>query len=360
MQVIYKESKKKELEYSHAYDEYGNYISIEGATGLSERRWFLDRDLTVEFNPVFKGQIQQPHWRTYPNQYLIIQGKKYLYSRDKDAESIQHKRFKGLIIENGFFEVDDLRIYITDPKEEWRIFDSRFKADILASLPCGMPCVIEVIKTSEISNKKEEFLRNNEILTFKLYIDENGNQIFQRDFIFGTAKIDQLIERIKDTEGAIVAIREERERFDTEISRRVESYAPKRSRIDAEISDLTTGIRDLESEIIGKEQRIGNLIDSSSTESEQRNERNQREIAILEDEIEEITRNIREIEQLIFNEGQADQRYAEQIPELEREIVSIEEKIREAIDRCKPEWFRPEWMKVNNVNKYNEIMWFIS
>ena len=168
MQVIYKESKKKELEYSHAYDEYGNYISIEGATGLSERRWFLDRDLTVEFNPVFKGQIQQPHWRTYPNQYLIIQGKKYLYSRDKDAESIQHKRFKGLIIENGFFEVDDLRIYITDPKEEWRIFDSRFKADILASLPCGMPCVVEVIKTSEISNKKEEFLRNNEILTSKL------------------------------------------------------------------------------------------------------------------------------------------------------------------------------------------------
>lgn len=352
MKTFYK-SKKQELKYSHAYDEFKNYISIEGALTLSKRKWFLDIGLNVELTPVFDGEIQQPHWRIKGEQYINIGGVLHRYSSDKDSESIEHKRFKGTIIENGFFEVDEIIVHIKDQREEWKIFDSRFKADILATLHCGTPCVIEVIKTSDLSKKKAEFLNDNEILTFKIYIDENGCQIFKRHYCFGAKKLDEIIGEIRRIEGEIVEIRERKERILSEST-------AKGSRIDDQVSDLERKIRDIEQRIDEQEAATRKLIESGPAESERRNKNNEREIGFIEDQIKEITGSIREIEQLTFNEDQTDQKYAEQIPELEGDIASMEDKIREIIDRCDPKWFGPEWLKVKNVDKYNQIMWFIS
>jgi hypothetical protein len=201
----YHSNRKEQVLHSYAYDSFGNYISIDQALNLSERSWYMDQNLEVEFIPVnfYTQKKQIPHWRVKSDQYLTIFGKKYKYDSDHDSESYHHKSMKGKIISDGFFNFLDYKIYIKNAKEEYRINDTRFRSDISCELLCGTKCIIEVIKTSDISVKKEEYINNNQILTFKIYIDYEGSQIDKRSNYIGAGEIESIKNSIQNGEGIL-------------------------------------------------------------------------------------------------------------------------------------------------------------
>jgi methyl-accepting chemotaxis protein len=199
--------RSNELKYSHAYDEHNNYVSLEDAVKLSKRNWYLYRDRQIELIDYFDNKKQQDHWRAKADQSIIVNGKKFNYSPNKDSESYEHKSFKGKIIENGYFWFKGLKILISNAKEEVRIVDGKYRADILANLEDAEIC-IEIIRTSDLSETKESDLKTKQILTFKIYIDENGNQKHKRDYVIGNTDLEQTYKRIQGAEGAIAEQRE--------------------------------------------------------------------------------------------------------------------------------------------------------
>ena len=49
---------------------------------------------------------------------------------------------------------------IKNAKVELRISNSLYRADVFGELLCGTPCIIEVIKTSKVSEVKKEFIKD--------------------------------------------------------------------------------------------------------------------------------------------------------------------------------------------------------
>jgi hypothetical protein len=78
------------------------------------------------------------------------------------------------------------------------------------------PCAIEIIKTSDISKGKENRINEFQLLTFKVYIDDKGNQITNRDKIIGNREIESINQRIQEGEGKLAEKREFVEQLDKE------------------------------------------------------------------------------------------------------------------------------------------------
>ena len=319
--------------HSFAYDEYGNYLRIDDAVKISHRKWYLDRECQVELIPVnFKEQKKQiSHWKVKANQYLIIQGKKYKYDSKKDSESYHHKQMKGIIISSGFFYIDNYKIFIKDPKEEYRICDSRFEADISCTLLCGTPCIIEVVKTSEISESKREYILENEILTFKIYIDENGNQIFHKSNYFGGGKINSIKKSIQKGEGAVIEIRREYE--DANQIAKDKSFKEI-----FKFSEYLENRKQTNFPILIRTESIGRSIEQQDKINHE-----------LSAEIDRLT-----------NEVKLCERYSDEICRLENEIANMEQEIREIIKNCKTEWFTNRSDELVGEQKYQEILYQIS
>jgi hypothetical protein len=335
---------KRTNKYPYAYDEYGNMISIENAVTLNHRKWYLDPGLQIELNLLYNLPKQVDHWRTLSNQKININGVDYEYSHDKDSESFEHKQFKFEILEKQCINIKDYKVFLVNPKEEIRIVDSKFRADVMAELPCGTPCVIEIIKTSDISDKKQEFIEKNQILTFKIYIDENGNQIPKRDDIIGVTEISELARRIQDGEGKIAEIREQisRERGDGE--KRVRNIKEKYRRKIEELSPSTgvfnNGI--YSDKIKHTSDRIGEF---------------EEQIPIIEQSIREYQEKLR-----IENDIQAglNKSYIDIIKGYQEEIDrlrDLEEKVLKIIKNCEPQWFG---YYPKGVDKLSHILYHIS
>lgn len=194
----------------YAYDEFGNYWKLKDAINNNQRKWYLDKNqkmpliLVNQNNDNAKYSI---HWRIKSGVDFTHNGVKLNTSNFKD-ESVEHLNFKKNIIEQGFFFWNDYKIFIKNAKEELIIYDGyRFRSDVLGSMIDGTPIFIEVVKTSEISDKKESFINQNELTTFVLYIDKNGNQINEKFNIIGNKEIEQITKRIRLGEGKISDIR---------------------------------------------------------------------------------------------------------------------------------------------------------
>jgi hypothetical protein len=337
-------SNRPNIEHPYAYDEFGSLIAIDESVKISKRAWYLYPNKQVELIPVFDGKIQQAHWRVKSDQEVIINGRTYSYSESKDSESYEHRKVKGDIITNGYFWYGKTKVFITNAAEEVRICDSRFRADISATLYCGTPIVIEVVKTSEISQGKAAYLQQNEILTFKIFIDEKGNQNFDRVDCFGNGKLDGIKESIRKGEGKIAELANEirtREELSKSIVRAEKSRI---AGIQKEINGIGKpkeyGIQQLKQSIIGTEHYISGLKD---------------EIKHLEGEVEkaeskgerkDITGRIQEINR--------------EIKRMEVEFNAVEKTFNEIAGRCKIEWFRNKWMKGKVVNLESEIKYWLS
>jgi hypothetical protein len=336
----------KSNKYPYAYDEFGNIVSIEEAVKLDNRKWYLDPGLQIELNLLCNLPKQIDHWRTLSNQRIIINGIYYDYSHDKDSESFEHKQFKFNILEKQYINIKDYKVFLINPKEEIRIVDSKFRADVLANLPCGTPCVIEIIKTSDISQKKQDFIEQNQILTFKIYIDENGNQITKRDDIIGVTEISELTKRIQQGEGKLAEIRDqisrERGQRENKLREQTDIYTRELQNAGAKLKEITDRIAELESD---KREEITN------------DDIDQTEIELFENRISECNEKLRiEIElQRSLNESYINiiKGYEEEINrlrDLEKETLKI-------IENCNPEWFG---YMPKGVSKIDQILYLIS
>jgi hypothetical protein len=190
--------------WPYAYDEHNNQVSISEAIKLSKRDWYGLPDKQIKFKPYFNNQT--PHWKLTKDASFTMHGKIIDFSNFID-ESFEHKEFKGKIIEQKYFIYKGHNVLIANAKPEVVLEGSRYRADVKANLLDGTECIIEVIKSSDLSEKKQEFIDENQILTFKIYIDDKGNQIYNRDSITGNRTIEQITTRVHDGEGKIAELR---------------------------------------------------------------------------------------------------------------------------------------------------------
>ena len=367
----------KTNKYPYAYDEHGNMVSIETAVTFSQRKWYLDPGLQIELNLLCNLPKQVDHWRTLSNQKININGVDYTYSHDKDSESFEHKQFKFRILEKQYINIKNYKVFLVNPKEEIRIIDSKFRADVMAELPCGTPCVIEIIKTSEVSDRKLEFIKQNQILTFKIYIDDKGNQITQRDDIIGVTEIRELARRIQDGEGKLAELRDKISRERGERENELRKKAIEYTAIDRDKSNKLTELRDRIAELEADKKREleSNKIEELGRVTKLREQIKQLEYTIgvyqksiqqpsWESEIPIIEKSIREYQEKLRIETNIQagkyKSYIDIIEGYQEEINrlrNLEQEIFKIIEDCQPEWFGHQ---PKGVDKVNHILYHIS
>jgi len=196
--------KERINKWPYAYDEHNNQVSISEAIKMSKRDWYGLPDKQIKFKPYFNNST--PHWKLSKGASFVINGVITDFSNFID-ESFEHKEFKGKIIEQKYFIYKGHNVLIDNAKPEVVIEGSRYRADVKANLLDGTDCIIEVIKSSDLSEKKQQFIDENQILTFKIYIDDKGNQIYNRDCITGNRNLEEIAKRVQDGEGKIAELR---------------------------------------------------------------------------------------------------------------------------------------------------------
>jgi hypothetical protein len=312
-------------------------VSISEAVKMSKRDWYYLPDKQIKFKPYFNNST--PHWKLSKGASFVHNGVITDFSNFID-ESFEHKEFKGKIIEQKYLIYKHHNVLLNDPKKEKVLEGSRFRADVKANLLDGTECIIEVIKSSDLSEKKQEFIDENQILTLKIYIDDKGNQIHNRDCITGHRIIEQIARRVQDGEGKIAELRDNVERarakkdrdniqfegiYDEEASQLyggTEIYRDRRE-------DIRCAIINIQADITRYERQMS----EQSIESE---------IIRLEEAILRITNTTNIIQG---------------VSKCRDRCGSLETQIRKIIEITPTEWFG---YKPNSLTKYQHILYMIS
>jgi hypothetical protein len=329
--------------WPYAYDEHNNQVSISEAVKLSKRDWYGLPNKEIKFKPYFNNQT--PHWKLTKDASFTMHGKIIDFSNFID-ESFEHKDFKGKIIAQNYFTYKNHKILIANAEPEKVLQGSRYRADVKANLLDGTECIIEVIKSSDLSEQKQNFITENQILTFKIYIDDKGNQIHGRDSITGNTTIEQIATRVHDGEGKIAELRGKFIRITKELHPSKEDIGYK----------LQSHKRTIEIEIEIEKRRL--LSELQEYESQLREpirdfEQYQKGTSNAVKLIEEYRERIQSVsDQLKANERE--------IERLETEInlcKSLERQISKIAKDLPTEWFG--YIPVG-VNKLNQILYMIS
>jgi hypothetical protein len=339
-----------EYKYSHAYDDFENLVSRERAIN-DDRNYYFDKEKQIKLKTK-TSSLGNLFWSAYPNQKYTLRNVSYDFSElEKTFESYEHRKFKGDIIENLRFKYKGNDVFLQNAQEEIRIVDSYFRSDVKAQLLCGTDCIVEVIKSSDISKRKAQFIKDNQILTFKIYIDDKGTQKQERDCIVGDREIEDINRRIQDGQGKVAEQKDELEQLDkigkkkafTEISR-FEGW------IESRIESIKNRNRNFE-------QTKRNLL---GTEVDRRDGFRER-IAAFNNRIRD-TRNKIESEQVNIDrfeiQGKRKRECISKIRELENSIRDCEHKFESIAKDCQIEWFRNKWMQGNCPDKLSEIKYW--
>jgi methyl-accepting chemotaxis protein len=363
MKTIYKTKTECHSEYkhSHAWDDFGNYIGRENAID-DKRNYYFDKQKQVKLilKTSSKGNL---FWSALPNQTITIQGKVYDFSEiEKAFESYEHRKFKGDIIENGYFSYKDSKVLIQNPEEEARIVGTLFRGDVVGKLHDGTPCIVEVIKSSEISEKKQKHIEENQILTFKIFIDDKGNQITNRDCVIGDREIESINSRIQDGQGRIAEVR----------SRHGEFHKKGKAEIFKELQRIEYYFEDRAQRLNNEIREIKAQCNAISGEDNSEVERFERRIGYQRKNIEDATNKIEKFESAIREQqGEIDsferikprlEQFNEstlsKISRIELEIRKAKDEFNKVAENCKPEWFGNKSITRNNVNKLNHIKYW--
>jgi hypothetical protein len=223
------------LKHQYAFSEFGQVVGIDKAEKIvngAEIKYYLFNDLTFEL--ILKdGQIKQKHF-AIKSQYFEHNGKKY--SIDHESESPEHYDAKLKIIKDGFFRWSDYLIKIKNPRLERRFSISYFRADLMAEMHSGETIFIEIVKSSNISKSKEKFIVENQLPTFKIYIDEHGNFIDRKFDFIGNREIEHLRKKYQEYSiGYSDQLEKRRKSW--------KSFKQEKERIDSEIRDLEERLR---------------------------------------------------------------------------------------------------------------------
>ena len=264
------------LKHQYAWDEYGNAIHISEAKEYlhgKKCRYYLfnDNEYELILKAVNSGKVRS-HFAIKTN-YVEHNGKRYHpYS---ESESPDHYDAKLKIVSQGFFNWSGYKIPVFNLRLERRYSKSYFRADLIGELKSGEEIFIEIVKTSDTSQKKERFIVENQLPTFKIKIDGQGNYITDGSDFIGNREIESIRARYRSK-------LREFERSESEKSESWKSYYRERKRIDEEIQRLEERLR---SKIEVEERKLPTFCDEAGRDYS---------------EIESIQRNIRsEIEQVI-------------------------------------------------------------
>ena len=215
------------LKHQYAFNEWGNVVHIKKAVDYingKKCKYFLDEKQLDEII-LRSGDKNQWHF-ALKTDYFEFNGKKYI--RDSLNESPQHYDAKLKIIGQGYFDWSDYKIFVKNCVMERRFSKSYFRADLIAELHSGEKVFIEIIKTSDTSKSKENYIITNQLPTFKIWIDNEGNFINKRFDFIGNTEIERLREnyRGKSSEYTTISFSKksawqefynEKERLDKEI-----------------------------------------------------------------------------------------------------------------------------------------------
>ena len=200
-----------ELKYKYAYDQDNNIVHINNAfKNHYGQKYYLMPNKECELT-LADGVKNQKHFRI--KQGAAIGG--VTISGGSIGESVAHHNAKMQIIKDGFFDWSIYRIYIQNPKYEYRLDGSRYRADLFAELMCGTPCAIEIIISSGVSQDKRQFIEDKKILTFELYYDKTGVQDLKGFDCYGNEQITEIKRRILDGKSRVDQLRRgiEREKW---------------------------------------------------------------------------------------------------------------------------------------------------
>lgn len=365
MKTIYKTKTEcpSEYKHSHAWDDFGNYIGRENAID-DKRNYYFDKQKQVKLilKTSSKGNL---FWSALPNQTITIQGKVYDFSEiEKAFESYEHRKFKGDIIENGYFYYKDLKVLIQNAQEEARIVGTLFRGDVVGKLHDGTYCIVEVIKSSEISEKKQNHIEENQILTFKIFIDDKGNQITKRDSIIGDREIESINSRIQDGQGRIAELNGQKKEFSKRAWREVDSriqnadsyLRERQNRVIEQIGEVKRECNAISGEDDFEVRRIENRIGYQRKNIEDATNK----IGKFESAIREQQREIDSFERIKPRLEQFNKSTLSKISRIELEIRKAKDKFNKVAENCEPQWFGNRWMTRNNVNKLNHMKYWTS
>lgn len=337
-----------ELKYLYACLKDGTVVSISDADKSQEYYLYPGEQVKLILR---QGKVYQKHFAV-KSEDLLINGNKVRFNSIN--ESPQHYNFKMNILKEGYFYYKEYKILIKNAKVEPRILNSSYRADVFGELLCGTPCIIEVIKTSKVSEEKKEFINDNQILTFEIIIDKDGNQIIEQSNCYGNTELEGLTSEIVKYKYEITCADY---KFRSEAKNLYMGHENETRSIDRRVK---TAIEDAGGSIEnirrrfeeGREQLREKYINSKSKIFQHSDEKfetfNSKALEILS-EIEE--------QRVLFSKIEY---YARGIRELERKIKinsKLESEVRKIIEDCQPEWFA-HFPK--GVSKLNHILYFIS
>jgi hypothetical protein len=162
-----------DVKHQWGYDDTNKLTHINDTLNS---KYYLYPNKTIQIIPK-KGDINKWHFALHPGDIDYVN------------ESPEHYNAKHQIINDGFFNYKDYKIYIENARAEITLSGSRYRADLYGNLPCGTSCIVEVVKTSMTSESKIEFIEENQILTFEIYIDDKGNQITHQFNCIGNSEM---------------------------------------------------------------------------------------------------------------------------------------------------------------------------
>jgi Sec-independent protein translocase protein TatA len=337
-----------ELKYLYACLKDGTVVSISDADKSQEYYLYPGEKVKLILR---HGEVYQKHFAV-KSEDLLINGNRVRFNSIN--ESPEHYNFKMNILKEGYFYYKEYKLLIKNAKVELRISNSLYRADVFGELLCGTPCIIEVIKTCKVSEEKKEFINENQILTFEIIIDKDGNQIIEQSNCYGNAELERLTSEI-------VNYKDEITRADYKFRWKAKDlYMGHENEIRSIDNRVETAIRNAGGSIENIRRR------AEEVREELREKYINRKSKIFQQSDEnfetfnsEASKILSEIEEqrALFAEIEY---YARKIRELEGEIKiqsELESEVRKISEDCQPEWFG---YFPKGVPKLNHIFYFIS
>jgi hypothetical protein len=338
-----------ELKYLYACLKDGTVVSILDANKSQEYYLYPGEKVKLILR---HGEVYQKHFAV-KSEDLLINGNRVRFNSIN--ESPEHYNFKMNILKEGYFYYKEYKLLIKNAKVEPRISNSLYRADVFGELLCGTPCIIEVIKTCKVSEEKKEFINENQILTFEIIIDKDGNQIIEQSNCYGNAELERLTSEIVNYKDEITSADY---KFRWKAKDLYMGHENETRSIDNRVE---TAIRNAGGSIENIQKRAEERREEIRVRSEQIQNRAKEEIKFNDETIfgKAITK--------IQNDGIEQRALCKQIVYIAREIRELERKIkiqselesevRKISEDCQPEWFG---YFPKGVPKLNHIFYFIS
>ena len=250
----------------HAKNSKGSLVSVVDAESKTD--YYIDSNIYI----AKKGELMRHH-------FALKNGKGGVNGHFTTNESLEHYNAKMMIAYNKYIKVDNVKIVAHKADTEVKI-DSRIIDVVFYDSNNEILCLIEVVKTSDLTNEKKEELTNYNIIRYDINNGERIEFVPRREDINLKISFDERIRKIK----------EESQREYEELESRFSKSQDGRFNITRKARERNSGIED---EIRWYDEKIQYLINENSIEGiakrvidcKQNNERINGEIRDIEKEL---------------------------------------------------------------------------